>query len=100
MSEITVVIPASAHIVVRNDQSEHAVSVDAVVVSGPPGPQGDPGLPGAPGAPGPPGGVTTLVALTDVDITAATEEDLLTYDALNAKWQNVRRNNVLDGGNF
>lgn len=56
---------------------------------GPQGPSGDIGETG---------GATTLSDLTDVQITAAADGDVLRYST--GKWRDYAESNLVDGGNF
>lgn len=63
------------------------------------GPQGPPGPAGADGA----DGVTTLAALTDVDVTAKVNGSVLYYDTSASKWKGDDINTkvtLTDGGNY
>jgi hypothetical protein len=67
------------------------VSISATVLAGigPQGPSGDTGETG---------GASTLAELTDVEITAAAEGDVLRYNG--SKWADYAEINLTDGGNF
>ena len=69
------------------------VAISATVLAGI-GPQGPAGSAGAGGAVG----SSTLAGLTDVQITAAAEGDVLRYNG--SKWADYAEIQLTDGGNF
>lgn len=106
MSSVTLDLADSSIEITKTETIVEVVSsageVIEIAAAGPQGIQGVPGEIGPQGDQGPPGpqGPNALTLLTDVSVASVTDEDLLTFNALDAKWQNARRNNILDGGNF
>ena len=45
-------------------------------------------------------GVTTLAGASDVQISSATDGDVLRYSGTASKWTNVNETSLLDAGNF
>lgn len=66
-----------------------AVAASVTGGIGPQGPSGDIGATG---------GATALSQLTDVQITAAADGDVLRYST--GKWRDFAESNLVDGGNF
>ena len=66
-----------------------AVAASVTGGIGPQGPSGDIGATG---------GATALSQLTDVQITAAADGDVLRYST--GKWRDYAESNLVDGGNF
>lgn len=66
----------------------------AAAVTGGIGPQGPAGEAGETG------GATTLGDLTDVQITAVSDGNVLRYNGSSSKWANYAELDLVDGGNF
>ncbi len=69
------------------------VAISATVLAGI-GPQGPAG------ATGEGGGATSLATLSDVQITAAADGDVLRYNGSTSRWSDYAEVNLTDGGNF
>ncbi len=93
---ITATVSSSTPITASVTESGASVSVSAATIAanitGGIGPQGPSGSTGETG------GATTLAELTDVEITAAAEGDVLRFNG--SKWADYAEINLTDGGNF